>query len=57
ESSKDGRTLAHRFGCALSGQTPKMFVDHNRGERWSILPALSLEGYIALRVVQDSVDS
>ncbi|KAJ3728262.1 hypothetical protein C8R42DRAFT_537547, partial [Lentinula raphanica] len=25
--------------------------------RWSILPALTLDGYIALRVVEDSVDS
>lgn len=57
ESSKDGRTLARRFGRALPGQTPEMFVNYNRGERWSILPALTLDGYIALRVVPDSVDS
>ncbi|KAE9383625.1 hypothetical protein BT96DRAFT_752643, partial [Gymnopus androsaceus JB14] len=25
--------------------------------RWSILPALTINGYIALRVVEDSVDS
>ncbi|KAJ3762015.1 hypothetical protein EV360DRAFT_7449, partial [Lentinula raphanica] len=57
ESSKDGRTLARRFGRAGPGQTPEMLVDHNRGDRWSILPALTLDGYIALRVVEDSVDS
>ncbi|KAJ3729811.1 hypothetical protein C8R42DRAFT_570727, partial [Lentinula raphanica] len=33
ESSKDGRTLARCFRRALSGQTPKIFVDHNRGEQ------------------------
>lgn len=57
ESSKDGRTLARKFGRARTGVTPEMSVDHNRGDRWSILPALTIDGYIALRVVEDSVDS
>jgi hypothetical protein len=27
-----------------------------RGDRYSILPALTIDGYIALRIVKDSVD-
>ncbi len=56
ESSKDGRTIARRYGRAPSGMTPEEQINHDRGERYSILPALTLEGYIALRVVPGSVD-
>jgi hypothetical protein len=29
---------------------------YDRGEHWSILPAISIDGYIALRIVCRSVD-
>ncbi|KIK49950.1 hypothetical protein GYMLUDRAFT_115850, partial [Collybiopsis luxurians FD-317 M1] len=45
------------FGQAPPGETPEMTTGYSCGDHWSILPALSLDGYIALRVVQDSVDS
>ena len=57
KSSKDGQTLACKFRHAHTGVTPEMTVDHNGGDRWSILPALTIDGYIALCIVEDSVDS
>lgn len=56
ESSKDNRTLVRHYGRAPSGEDPVEVVRFDRGERWSILPALTLEGYIALRVVPGSVN-
>lgn len=56
ESSKDGRTLIRQYGRAESGETPVEVLPFERGERYSILPALTLDGYIAVRVVPDSVD-
>src|SRR6202044_2455274 len=56
ESSKDGRTLARHFGHAPAGQRPVEVTPLERGLRYSILPALTLDGYIALHVVQGSID-
>lgn len=55
ESSKDNRTLYRRYGWAPSGQRPNSDVDINRGQRYSILPVLAVDGYIACRVVKCSV--
>ncbi|KAG7096475.1 hypothetical protein E1B28_003906 [Marasmius oreades] len=57
ESSKDGRTIARRYGRAQRGETPEEIMSFKRGDRYSILAALALSGYIAVRVVEDSVDS
>lgn len=56
ESSKDGRTLYRKYGRAPAGERPTEVAPLERGTRYSILPALSLDGYIALRVVEGSVD-
>jgi transposase len=56
ESSKDGHTLFHQYGRAPIGQTPQESMIHDRGIRYSILPALTLDGYIAIRVVEGSID-
>lgn len=56
ESSKDGRTLARRYGRAMKGMSPEEVFNYDRGERWSILPALAVDGYLKLRVVEGSVD-
>lgn len=56
ESSKDGRTLARRYGRARRGERAEEVFNHDRGERWSILPALTLDGYLTVRVVEGSVD-
>lgn len=57
ESSKDGRTIWRKYGWAPRGQRAVMRVPCRRGNRYSILPALTTDGYIAMRVVPGSVKS
>ncbi|KAG2345952.1 hypothetical protein BDR05DRAFT_865518, partial [Suillus weaverae] len=53
---KDDRTILPRYGWSLSGQTPFDSVRLNRGIRYSVLPALTIDGYMAVRVVEGSID-
>ena len=55
ESSKDDRTILRRYGWALRGQAPVDVVSLNRGIRCSILPALTVDGYMAVRAVEGSI--
>jgi len=48
ESSKDDRTLIQKYGHAPSGNDPVLTVSLDRGICYSILPALTLDGYIAV---------
>lgn len=57
ETSKDDRTTARRYGYAMSGQTAELHHVFKRGTRYSVVAALSKEGYIASRVVEGSLDS
>jgi len=52
ESSKDDRTILRRYGRATSGQSPVDLVRLNRGIRYSVLPALAVDGYMAVRAVE-----
>ena len=56
ESSKDDRTLIRKYGRALSGIDPVLTVSLDRGIRYSILPALTLDGYIAIQAVEGSIN-
>ena len=56
ESSKDGRTLFRRYGRALAGSRATATAPLERGTRYSILPALTVDGYIAARAVEGSFD-
>jgi transposase len=56
ESSKDGKTMLRRYGRAPSGEDPFVEVTLDRGIRYSILPALTIDGYLAVRVVEGSID-
>ncbi|KAF8237076.1 hypothetical protein L208DRAFT_1249139, partial [Tricholoma matsutake] len=57
ESSKDGQTLIRKYGCAISGQDPFLELPFSdRGIQYSILPALTLDGYIVVQVVEGSID-
>jgi transposase len=56
ESSKDNRTVFRRYGCAMAGERAIEVVPLDRGVRYSILPALTLDGYLAVRVVEGSID-
>ena len=56
ETSKDDRTLARFYGRApssLRANVPATFV---RGQRYSMVAAMGVEGYLATRVVEGSVD-
>src|SRR5882757_6362815 len=56
ESSKDDRTILRRYGRATSGQSPVDLVQLNRGIRYSVLLALAVDGYMAVRAVEGSID-
>jgi transposase len=56
ESSKDDRVILRRYGRAIKGQRAVESVSLNRGVRYSILPALTVNGYMAVRAVEGSID-
>ena len=56
ESSKDGRTFFRRYGRAVAGSRASAMAPLERGTRYSILPALTVDGYIAVRAVEGSID-
>lgn len=56
ESSKDGRTVFRKYGRAPQGEQPVIQESNDRGTRYSILPAITINGYIAVRVIEGSVD-
>lgn len=54
ETSKDGRTLVRKYGRGPRGETPETIEPLERGRRYSILPAMDINGYFALRVKEGS---
>jgi transposase len=56
ESSKDGHTIFRKYGRSPRGERSVIQGVQDRGTRYSILPAITLDGYIAVRVVEGSVD-
>ena len=56
ESSKDKHVVLHRYGHTPSGQEAIHHVSLNCSVQYSILPALLLDGYMAVRVVKGSID-
>lgn len=56
ESSKDNRTSYRHYGRAMAGQRAVEVLSFDRGVRYSILPALSIDGILTVRVVQGSVN-
>jgi hypothetical protein len=54
ESSKDERTLNRTYGYSNRGCQIKHNVIFLRGKRYTILPALSLDGYIAVDIIVGS---
>ena len=57
ESSKNDRTIFRRWGRSMRGTSADMYAGFNRGERYSILAAISVNGYVATRIIVGSVDS
>ena len=56
ETSKDNRTICRKYGRAPSGEDPFAEVSLDQGVRYSILPALTIDGYLAVRVVEGSIN-
>ncbi len=55
ESAACERTGDRRYGWAPSGITPMISQDLRRSKRWSILPAFTVDGYIAWEIHQGSI--
>ena len=57
ESTKDGQTLIQKYGHAISGQDPFLKLPFSYCGIWySILPAVTLDGYITVWIVEGSID-
>lgn len=57
ESSKNDHAYNRRCGWALSGQPAQIQAPFIRGEHYSMIAAMSTQGYLATRIVPGSVDS
>ncbi|KAF6754742.1 hypothetical protein DFP72DRAFT_770016, partial [Ephemerocybe angulata] len=57
ETSKDERTFARRYGRSLSGKRAPLTDVFVRGDRYSLLCAITTEGYISAKAVEGSFDS
>ena len=56
ETSKDDRTIFRRWGRSPLGNQATIDADFVRGERFSIVAAITVDGYIGTCVVPGSVD-
>ena len=56
ETSKDERTIYRHYGRSITGTRATITANFMRGERYSMVAALSLDGYDSVHVVPGSVD-
>ncbi len=56
KTSKDEQTIYQHYGCSIVGTRATISANFVRGERYSMVAALSLDGYEAVHVVPGSVD-
>jgi len=54
ESSKDERTLSRNYGYSFANQPAIKKVVFLRGTRYTILPALTMDGFIACDIMKGS---
>ncbi|PCH39788.1 hypothetical protein WOLCODRAFT_68487 [Wolfiporia cocos MD-104 SS10] len=57
ETSKNDHRYYRRYGYALRGETPQLVDVFVRGQRYSLVAGLTLDGYIAAKVIPGSFDS
>jgi transposase len=55
ESASNERTGDRKFGWAPTGRECEVSRPFKRSERWSILPALSVNGYLSYLIYQGSI--
>jgi hypothetical protein len=56
ESAKDERTLSRLYGYSTTYTRARKNVVFVRGKWYTILPALTLDGFIALDIMEGSCD-
>jgi hypothetical protein len=54
ESAANERSGHRKYGWAPIGMTPFEYRSIKRSERWSILPAYTIDGFIAWNIIQGS---
>jgi hypothetical protein len=54
ESAKDERTLSRHYGYSFKNQVASQKIVFLRGVRYTILPALTLDGFIACDIMKGS---
>ncbi len=54
ETSKDERSLSRLYGYSFRNQPAVQNVVFLRGTRYTILPALSLDGIIGMEIIEGS---
>lgn len=57
ESSKDNRTIFQQWGRSIKGTPAGVHTTFTRGEQYSILAVISVNGYVATCIIIGSVDS
>jgi transposase len=57
EMSKNDHDTARRYGLAMRGQRAEFVDNFVRGDRYSLVAAITTQGYIATRVIPGSYDS
>ena len=57
ESHKDVRTHSRKYGWSMRGTEAFESTPFVRGERYSMLPAFTTKGFIALRIVEGSINA
>jgi transposase len=55
ESACNERTGDRKYGWAPVGQPVELSYSFRRSERWSLLPALTIDGYMSFRIFQGSI--
>ena len=56
ESAANERTANRKYGWAPIGVSPHVYQSIKRSERWSILPAYTVDGFMNWEIVHGSYD-
>lgn len=54
ESASNERNVDRRWGWSIRGDPCRVRQSGKRSKRWSILPAITIDGYLAWEIYQDS---
>ena len=57
ETSKDNRTIYRHYGHAILGRHAHASYSFTRSTHYSLVAAISIDGYMSMRVIEESVDS